>query len=109
MILALGVLAGANHLSHLVILRYDSALRKIFRWDQFPDETLSGGYFVSSLKRIAKSFRMWKSAIRKKLWSKKWFAEITLDMDSTVRSVYRNQQGAEKGYNPKNMHSVIIY
>ena len=27
--------------------------------------------------------------------------EVTIDLDSTVSSVYRNQEVADKGYNPK--------
>jgi len=101
LILALGVLAGAKHLSHLVILRYDSVLRKIFKWDQFPDETTFGRIFRLFSQKNCKELSDVESTIRKKVWSKKWFGKITLDMDSTVRGVYGNQQGAEKGYNPK--------
>ena len=38
---------------------------------------------------------------RRKVWSKKFFGKITLDMDSTVRGVFGSQEGAAKGYNPK--------
>jgi hypothetical protein len=101
LILALGVLAGAKHLSHLVILRYDSVLRKIFKWDRFPDETTFGRIFRLFSPKNCKELSDVESIIRKKVWSKKWFGKITLDMDSTVKGVYGNQQGAEKGYNPK--------
>jgi hypothetical protein len=95
------VLAGAKHLSHLVILRYDSVLRKIFKWDRFPDETTFGRIFRLFSPKNCKELSDVESIIRKKVWSKKWFGKITLDMDSTVKGVYGNQQGAEKGYNPK--------
>ena len=41
-------------------------------------------------------------------------AKITLDADSTVKTVYGNQQGAEKGYNPnkhgaKSYHPVLAF
>lgn len=101
LILALGVIAGAKHLSHLVILRYDSAIRKLFKWDQFPDETTFGRIFRLFSQKNCKELSDVESAIRKKVWSKKWFGKITLDMDSTVKGVYGNQEGAEKGYNPK--------
>ena len=45
LILAQGVLAEAKHLSYLIILRYDSVLRKNFKWDQFPEDTTFGGKF----------------------------------------------------------------
>ena len=31
---------------------------------------------------------------------KKYTVRVTLDLDSTVKTVYGRQQGAEKGYNP---------
>jgi len=101
MILALGVIAGAKHLSHLVILRYDSAIRNLFKWDQFPDETTFGRIFRLFSQKNCKELSDVESSVRKKVWSKKWFGKITLDMDSTVKGVYGNQEGAEKGYNPK--------
>jgi len=101
LILALGVLAGAKHLSHLVIIGYDSVLRKLFKWDQFPEETTFGRIFRLFSHKHCNELANVESTIRKKVWSKKWFPKITLDMDSTVRGVYGNQQGAEKGYNPK--------
>ncbi len=101
LILALGVLAGAKHLSHLVIIGYDSVLRKLFKWDQFPEETTFGRIFRLFSHKHCNELANVENTIRKKVWSKKWFPKITLDMDSTVRGVYGNQQGAEKGYNPK--------
>lgn len=101
LILTLGVLAGAKHISHLAILRYDSVLRKLFKWDQFPDETTFGRIFRLFSQKNCEELSNVESTIRKKVWSKKWYPKITLDMDSTVRGVYGNQQGAEKGYNPK--------
>ncbi len=43
-----------------------------------------------------------KAFARKKVWSKRWFGRVTLDMDSTVESVCGEQEGAAKGYNPQN-------
>lgn len=101
MILALGVLAGAKHLSHLIILRADTALRSLFRWDQFPDTTTVGRIFKLFTHHHCVELSEVESMARKKVWSKKWFGRLTLDMDSTVRGVYGNQEGAEKGFNSK--------
>jgi hypothetical protein len=99
--LALGVLAGAKHLSHLAILGCDPVLRKLFNWEQFPDETTFGRIFRLFSQKNCTELANVESSMRKKVWSKKWFGRITLDMDSTVKGVYGNQQGAKKGYNPK--------
>jgi hypothetical protein len=52
--------------------------------------------------------------IRNQVWSIKWFGRITLDLDSTVKGVYGNQEGAEKGYNSrkrrqKSYHPLLCF
>lgn len=99
--LMMGVLAGAKHFSHMVILRGDTVLRTLFKWDKFPDDTTFGRIFRLFTPKHCKELAEAESHARKKVWGKKWFGKITLDMDSTVRGVFGNQEGAEKGYNPK--------
>lgn len=101
MMLAMGVLAGARHLSHMVILRSDTALRSLFRWEKFPDDTTIARIFKLFTPRHCQELSDVESMARKKVWGKKWFGRITLDMDSSVKGVYGNQEGAEKGYNSK--------
>lgn len=114
MMMAMGVLAGAKHLSHMVILRSDSALRSLFRWEKFPDDTTIARIFKLFTPKHCKELSDVESFARKKVWSKKWFGRITLDMDSSVRGVYGNQEGAEKGYNPqkkgqKSYHPLLCF
>lgn len=101
MMLAMGVLTGAKHMSHLVILRTDEVLRALFKWEKFPDNSTFGRIFRLFSPLHCKELSEVESVARKKVWSKKWFGKITLDMDSTVRGVYGSQEGAEKGYNSK--------
>ena len=100
MMLAMAVLTGAKHMSHMFIIRTDSALRSLFKWEKFPDDTTIGRIFKLFTAKNCKELSEVESTARKKVWSKKWFGRITLDMDSTVRGVYGSQEGAEKGYNP---------
>ena len=101
MILIMAVLAGAKHMSHVFILRSDSALRSLFKWERFPDDTTINRVFKLFNPRHCNELSDVEAKVRKKVWGKKWFGRITLDLDSTVRGVYGKQQGAEKGYNPK--------
>lgn len=101
MMLAMGVTAGAKHISHLFILRTDDVLRTLFKWEKFPDGTTFGRIFKLFTPKHCKELSEAESHARKKVWNKKWFGKVTLDLDSTVRGVTGNQQGAEKGYNPK--------
>lgn len=101
MMLVMGVLAGAKHISHLAILRADTAIRHLFKWNDFPDDTTFGRIFRLFTPRHCKELSDVEAMARRKVWSKKFFGKITLDLDSTVRGVYGSQEGAAKGYNPK--------
>ena len=101
MMLAMGTLAGVKHISHMVILRSDTALRSLFKWEKFPDDTTMGRIFRLFAPKHCKELSEVESMARNKVWGKKWFGRITLDMDSTVRGVYGSQEGAAKGYNNK--------
>lgn len=101
LMLAMGVLAGAKHISDLVILRTDTAIRTLFKWKDFPDNTTFGRIFRLFTPRHCKELSDVEAMARHKVWSKKFFGKITLDMDSTVRGVFGSQEGAAKGYNPK--------
>ena len=101
LMLMMSVLAGVKHMVHTVILKNDNVLRSLFRWDKFPDTTTFGRIFRLFSPRHCKELAEVEDTARGKVWGKKWFGKVTLDMDSTVRGVYGSQEGAEKGYNPK--------
>lgn len=101
MMLTMGVLVGAKHLSHMIIIRTDKVLRTLFRWEAFPDDTTMSRIFKLFNLKHCKELSEVESKVRNKVWNKKWLGRITLDMDSSVKGVFGNQEGAEKGYNPK--------
>jgi hypothetical protein len=101
MILVMGALAGAKHLSHLVILKNDHAFRALFRWESFPNYTTVSRIFKLFTPKHCKELSDVEAEARKKVWGKKWFGRVTLDMDSSVRGVYGNQEGAAKGFSSK--------
>lgn len=101
LMLMMSVLAGVKHMVHTIILKNDNVLRAIFRWDKFPDTTTFGRIFRLFSPRHCKELAEVEDTARRKVWGKKWFGKVTLDLDSTVRGVYGSQEGAEKGYNPK--------
>ena len=47
-ILILGVIAGAKHMSHMALLRTDDVIRSIFDWKDFPDDSTLGRIFVTT-------------------------------------------------------------
>lgn len=99
--LIMGVLSGAKHMNHLAIIRKDTVIRNLFAWKGFPDNRTFGRLFRLFNHAHCNELSEVEHKARKKVWSKKWFGRITLDMDSTVKEVYGSQEGAEKGYNPK--------
>lgn len=99
--LIMAVLAGARHMSHVMIIRADSVLRTIFNWDKFPADSTFSRIFKLFNHCNCNELSEVESAVRRKAWGKKWFGRITLDMDSSVKEVFGSQEGADKGYNPK--------
>jgi hypothetical protein len=101
MMLMMGVLSGAKHISDLIILRNDAVIRKLFNWDKFPDQRTFGRLFKLFTHKHCNELHKAENLAREKVWSKKWFGRVTLDIDSTVIGVNGSQQGAAKGFNPK--------
>ena len=99
--LIMSVLSGAKHMNHLAIIRKDTVIRTLFAWKGFPDNRTFGRLFRLFNHAHCNELSEVEHKARKKVWSKKWFGRITLDMDSTVKEVYGSQEGTEKGYNPK--------
>lgn len=114
LMLLTGVIAGVKHISHLALLKTDNVLRKIFDWKKFPDDTTFGRIFKLFSFKNCNELSEVEDKIRSKVWKKKWFGRVTLDIDSSVIGVFGSQEGAEKGYNPfkkgqKSYHPVFCF
>jgi hypothetical protein len=110
----LGIAAGAKHLSHMIMIKSDSVIRKLFGWDDFPHESTFGRIFHRFTYRNIVEFFEVENHIRRRVWNQKWVGKVTLDMDSSVKGVYGNQEGAKKGYNPhkrgqKSYHPLLCF
>jgi hypothetical protein len=99
--LILAVLAGAKHMSHVVIIRADSVIRTLFNWEEFPVDSTFGRIFKLFTHCNCNELSEIESIVRRKVWGKKWFGRITFEMDSTVKGVFGSQEGATVGFNPK--------
>lgn len=99
-ILLLAIIQGAKHVSHILQLSHDKGLRKLWDWVRFPVETtVIRTLNLFSQAQVVKIADL-NQALRQKVWNRRWRGRVTLDLDSTVKTVYGRQQGAEKGYNP---------
>lgn len=112
--LIIGILSGAKHISHLAILREDSVIKKLFGWIKFPVDSTIGRILKLFTQKTCHELSKVEETIRRKVWNKKWFGRVTLDLDSSVKTVYGNQEGANVGYNPhkkgkKSYHPIYCF
>jgi Transposase DDE domain group 1 len=112
--LILGVLAGAKHLSHLALLRTDRVIRRLFNWDQFPDDSTIGRIFQLFSHASCQELAEVENVIRRRVWRQKWRGRVTLEFDSSVIGVFGSQEGAAVGYNPdkkgrKSYHPLFCF
>ncbi len=104
----LGVICGSRRLSDVVRLGMDEALMKAEGWDGFP--------VLSSITRVLKRFRFRncvefgevQKKARQKIWDKKWYGRINLDLDSSSKSAYGRQEGVARGHNTERSHKPML-
>lgn len=100
---------GANRFLHTEITRSDTALCKIFGWNNVPGNDAYKRYFhkfnQGTNQRVNQHFISW-------FFKNLNLNYFTLDIDSTIMTRYGQQQGASKGYNPqkrgRNSHHPLI-
>ena len=93
MLLVMGALAGAKHLSHLVILKSDHALRALFRWENFPNYTTVSRIFKLFTPKHCKELSDVEAEARKKVWGKKWFRrEVEIPDNSDTLPMFEGSQ-----------------
>ena len=88
---------GANRFLHTEVTRHDSALGKIFGWENTPGQDTYKRFFSKFTQaknhRVSQYFYSW-------VFDNFKFDNFTLDIDSSVMTRYGAQDGAKKGYNP---------
>jgi hypothetical protein len=108
--IVIGLISGATAMEHIVTICKDKVLSRIAGWSVVPvSTTLSRIIKRSSFGTVVKienlihcfRGRVWKNSVRSGKKLKSALNVMTLDVDSTVGGVCGNQEGAEKGYNPK--------
>ena len=92
---------GGEKLERIKLLQNDSLLTNVFGLNVTTPENVSRFLknfdFESTVKMELVNMRLAKKAIKK---SK--LKHITIDIDSSVKSVDGHQEGAQRGYNPEN-------
>ena len=94
---------GFNRIWHFVYVRMDAMLCGFFSVTRLPAASTFWRYVDSLGINQAKSLLKVMSILRERVWQLCGFTfyRIRVNIDTTVKTVYGNQQGARKGYNPK--------
>lgn len=113
--IATGLIAGATAMEHITVIWKDEVLLRIRGRQEAPVATTLGRIMkapthadITELESLISRFRgrVWKLAVRSGQKLRSALSLMWVDLDSTVDGVCGNQEGAEKGYNPKKKGQV---
>lgn len=118
-----GLVGGARSLRQVVRLWSDEVLRVCGGWLRIPDDSTLGRLFkavragqVAQLEAAIHQLRrrVWRLALRAGGGTVGAQRVLWIDVDSTVKTVYGDQEGAAKGYNPekrgaKSYHPLLAF
>jgi hypothetical protein len=94
---------GFNRIWHFVYIRLDAMLCGFFRLPRLPAASTFWRYVDSLGINQGKSLLKLMSVLRERVWQlcDIELYQIRVNIDTTVETVYGNQQGARKGHNTK--------
>jgi hypothetical protein len=94
---------GFNRIWHFVYIRLDAMLCGVFNVTRLPAASTFWRYVDNLGINQAKSLLKVMSILRERVWQLYGFQfyQIRINIDTTVKTVYGNQQGARKGHNTK--------
>ncbi len=118
-----GMIGGARSLQQVVGLWSDEVLRVCGGWLRIPDDSTLGRLFkrvkeshIVELERVVHQLRQraWRLTLRAGHATVGAQRVLWIDVDSTVKTVYGDPQGAAKGYNPfkrgaKSYHPLLAF
>ena len=95
---------GFNRIWHFTYIRLDAVLCGFFRLPKLPVASTFWRYMDSLGINQAQSLLKLMSILRERVWLQLGFSfkRICVDIDTTVETLYGNQQGGRKGHNTKN-------
>jgi hypothetical protein len=95
---------GFSRLHHLRFLEREPMLTGILRVVRLPPQCTFWRFLASLHLNVARQLVEVQRRMRERVWAAAnvQLAAVTLDTDTTVHTLFGNQMGARKGYNPKN-------
>ena len=118
-----GLIGGARSLLQVVRLWSDEVLRSCSGWLRIPDDSTLGRLFkqvrlgqIVQFETVVHQVRrrVWRLALRSGGATVGAQRRLWIDVDSTVKTVYGEPEGAAKGYNPhkrgaKSYHPLLAF
>lgn len=94
---------GFNRIWHFVYIRLEAMLCGIFRVDKLPASSTYWRYLDSLGINQAQSILRIMSRLREQAWKRCGikYSHIAIDIDTTVETLYGDQEGGRVGHNPK--------
>lgn len=114
----IAIMGGARAMTGIVTVWSDMVIRRIAGWCCIPDASSLGRLFksftmrhVSEMERLnhALRTRIWRAALRHGRDRVGARRSLAIDVDSTVKTVYGQQEGTDKGYNPHKKGAVSYH
>jgi len=102
--MVLAVYVGFARLHHLRFVARDPMLTGILKVGRLPPQCTFWRFLASLHLGVARQLLELQRRMRERVWEAAHvkLAAVTLDTDTTVHTLFGNQMGARKGYNPKN-------
>ena len=102
--MVLGAYVGFSRLYHLRIVARDPILAGILKVGHLPPQSTFWRFLASLSVNAVGQILSVQRQMRERVWSAANVGvhTVTLDTDTTVHTLYGNQMGARKSYNPKN-------
>ena len=95
---------GFNRVAHFAYIRVDALLCRFFIVDRLPVVSTFWRYVNSLGLNQGQSLVRVMSILRERVWQQCGleYEQVDIDIDTTVGTVYGEQQGARVGHNPRN-------
>ena len=102
--MVLAIYVGFSRLNHLRFVAQDPMLTGILQVGQLPPQCTFWRFLTALPVTVAQQLLKLQRLLRERVWqaANVQLPSITLDTDTTVHTLYGQQMGARKSYNPKN-------
>ena len=102
--MVLAIYVGFSRLNHMRFLAREPMLTGILKVSGLPPQSTFWRFLASLNLNLAGQLLQVQRIMRQRVWDAAHvrLKSVTLDTDTTVHTLYGQQMGARKGYNPKN-------